>query len=291
MEIKKTTDHAIVGVVTAVLLIGVIVAVISLVQSVYVPKIMEQREADHMDKVAEQFAHLTSVIHGQAADKTPGIPIATSITLGSKELPYLLSVRSYGALEILEDATAIMVNNRTASGGIKTSQFKINCISYSSSNAYFLDQTYIYEAGAMIVGQTNGNLMMIHPAFFVDLDNQNKTVTLSFNMVKISSVGQKTIAAGYGTYPVQTEFHEISVNKTFIDVSQIILATSYTNAWSMFLNSSLTQAGLNLDGYGSDFSLFDSGETLKLEFDTDLDVKFFFKIIDIKTQIGPGWIE
>ncbi|MFA5102886.1 MAG: hypothetical protein WC525_06995, partial [Candidatus Thermoplasmatota archaeon] len=101
---KKPTDTAVVGVVTAVLLIGLIVAVVSLVQTIYIPKVMEQREAEHMDKVAEQFSYLTSVIDGQAADQKKNLPIATSITLGSKELPYMLSIKAFGKLEILENS-------------------------------------------------------------------------------------------------------------------------------------------------------------------------------------------
>ena len=66
--IKKTTDSAVVGMVSAILIVGLIVAVISVIQVVYVPIIMEQREAEHMDKVTEQFGSLTSVIDSQAAD-------------------------------------------------------------------------------------------------------------------------------------------------------------------------------------------------------------------------------
>src|SRR5512136_787170 len=106
---KKTTDNAVVGVVTAILLVGLIVAVVSLVQTMYIPKIMKEREADHMDKVAEQFTYLTSVIDGQAADGAKNMPTATSVTLGSKELPYMLSIRAYGSLEILDNARTITI--------------------------------------------------------------------------------------------------------------------------------------------------------------------------------------
>jgi hypothetical protein len=86
--IKKTTDSAVVGMVSAILIIGLLVAVISIVQVIYVPVIMEQREAEHMDKVTEQFGSLTSVIDGQAANGRKGVPIATFVTLGNKELPF-----------------------------------------------------------------------------------------------------------------------------------------------------------------------------------------------------------
>ena len=42
-KIKKS-DHGVVGIVVAVLMIGLMVSVISLIQMVYVPKWMEQRD-------------------------------------------------------------------------------------------------------------------------------------------------------------------------------------------------------------------------------------------------------
>jgi hypothetical protein len=131
MLTKKTTDNAVVGVVTAILIVGLIVAVVSLVQTTYIPKIMKEREADHMDKVADQFTYLTSVIDGQAADGTKNMPIATSITLGSKELPYMLSIRAYGTLEILDKARTITINY-----GSETNTTHIGVITYSSNNGY-----------------------------------------------------------------------------------------------------------------------------------------------------------
>src|SRR5512136_2952439 len=125
---KKTTDNAVVGVVTAILLVGLIVAVVSLVQTMYIPKIMKEREADHMDKVAEQFTYLTSVIDGQAANPSNNMPVATSITLGSKELPDMLSMKAFGTLEILDKARTITINY--GSGQPNTS--KIGVITYSS---------------------------------------------------------------------------------------------------------------------------------------------------------------
>ena len=72
--INKTNDSAVVGIVTAMLIVGLIVTVIAIIQLVYVPIIMEQREAEHMDRVAEQFGFLTSVIDKQAVDEKKGIP-------------------------------------------------------------------------------------------------------------------------------------------------------------------------------------------------------------------------
>jgi hypothetical protein len=279
---EKTMDSAVVGVVTAILLIGLIVAVISLVQSLYIPKIMEQREAEHMDKVAEQFTYLTSVIDGQAADQSKNMPVATSITLGSKELPYMLSIKAFGTLEILDNVRSI---NITLENGTKIT-FPIGVITYSSINGYFLDQTYTYEAGAMIISQTEGNLMMVRPNLFIAYNSTHNILNLTFDIVNITSVGQKTIASGFGTYPIQTEFHEVAHNVTFIDVQNITILTPLSNSWYVFTDS-LLKTTLNNNQY----NLIDTGHSLTLNGFSSLTVNVFFKVIDIWAQVGPGWVE
>jgi hypothetical protein len=62
------SDNGVVGIVVAVLMIGLIVAVVSLIQAVYVPKWMEEREAEHMDLVVTQFAQLKSAIDTHVAN-------------------------------------------------------------------------------------------------------------------------------------------------------------------------------------------------------------------------------
>lgn len=297
--ITKKTDSAVVGMVSAILIVGLIVTVISIVQVVYVPIIMEQREAEHMDKVTEQFGSLTSVIDSQASFGTKGIPVATFVTLGNKELPFLVSSKAFGTLEILDDP---LLNNTpsitiTSSGGSQS--FPIGVITYTSDNAYYLEQSYTYEAGAMIVSQSSGNIMMVPPFFFVDYNETNNTVTLSFDVVNISSIGNKTIASGYGTYPIQTEFHRISSNITFENVTRMTIDTPFSNAWFIFINRTLTSEGLNREGLGYDqFNLTDTEQTLQLDFPCVfadpadcLKVKIIYKIIEIQAQIGPGWIK
>lgn len=279
--IKKTTDDGIVGVVTAILLIGVIVVVASLVQTMYIPKIMEQREAEHMDKIAEQFTYLTSVIDSQAADRIQNMPIATSITLGSKELPYMLSMKAFGTLQILDNAR--LINISLKDGSVKT--FRVGVIMYSSVNGYFLDQSYTYEAGGMIVSQSEGNLMMIHPNFFVEYIPSQNVLTIVFDVVNISSIGQKTIASGYGTYPIQTEFYNMSNNVTFTNVNSITFTTPLSNAWSFYINQTLRAANPDLFGI-----ITDTGRSVMIDLSQFSTVQVKLKIIDIRAQIGPGWV-
>jgi hypothetical protein len=286
--LKKLTDSAIVGIVTAILLIGLIVLVISIVQIVYVPIIMEQREAEHMDRVAEQFSFLTSVIDNQAADGRKGIPIATFVTLGSKELGFLASSKAFGSLAVVENSSTIKIQNDSI-----VNTFPIGTITYSSDNAYYLDQSYTYEAGAMIVSQYQGNKMIVRPYFFVDYNKASNIVDITFEVVNISSIGLKTIAAGYGICGIQTEFNDISTDIIFTNISNITIATSFRYGWFGFINRTLCEAGLNSAVNPSQFILTDTGQAIKLDFlsSSNLTVNIIFKIIEIRAQVGPGWIE
>jgi hypothetical protein len=284
--IKKKTDNAVVGIVTALLVISLITTFFAMVQLVYVPIIMEQREAEHMDKVAEQFGFLTSVIDKQAADGRTGIPIAAFITLGSKELPFLISSKAYGALEIIENSYIMNIQNDSINN-----IFRIGRITYSSTNAYYVDQSYTYEAGAMIVSQVSGNKMVVRPGFSLDYDRINKIANISFNIVNISSIGLKNIETGSGISGIQTEFRNLSTNINFTDVHNISIATPNTNAWFVYINHLLTESGLDSKADPAQYTLTKTEQALKLEFSSTLTVNMIFKIIDIQAQIGPGWVE
>ena len=69
MKIKKfkNSDDAVVGIIVAILLIGLIILVISILQTVFIPNWMKQIEAEHMDEVADQFSQLKFAIDIQSA--------------------------------------------------------------------------------------------------------------------------------------------------------------------------------------------------------------------------------
>jgi len=115
MKKMKNSDDAVVGIVATFLIVGLIVTVISMIQAVYIPKWMEQTEADHMEVVADQFSQLKFAIDIQSANKKPDIPMSTSITLGNKVLPFLTSSRAYGSLDILSDECVVKITNDSES--------------------------------------------------------------------------------------------------------------------------------------------------------------------------------
>ena len=281
MKKMKNSDDAVVGIVATFLIVGLIVTVISMIQAVYVPEWMEQTEADHMEVVADQFSQLKFAIDTQSAIKEPDTPISTSITLGNKELPFLTSSRAYGSLDILSDECMVTINDSTV-----TKSYPLGVIKYSSANAYFLNQAYICEAGAVILSQSQGNTMSIKPAFSV---SYGVDINISFTIINISTIGEKRSIGGYGTYPIQIEFSEVDATN-FTDVKDITIDTNYQKAWQKFINNTLINSGLNYDGYDTNFSININGDSVILEFNSSITVNLKLKRVTINAQIAPGWI-
>jgi competence protein ComGC len=77
MKNKKLIKRkdAVAGVIEALLLVALAAIIISTIQLVYIPQMMEQRESDHMDDVENQFSYLKSVIDLQSMVKED-VPIS-----------------------------------------------------------------------------------------------------------------------------------------------------------------------------------------------------------------------
>ena len=279
INVLRNTDEATVGIIVAVLMVGLILLVISLVQAFYVPRWMEQGEAEHMDEVLDQFSLLKFAIDMQILTEQD-TPISTSINLGNKKLPFLKSSDSFGFLSI---SSNLGINITTTYDD--STQISIGRITYSSENVYFLDQSFIYEVGAVITSQSEGDVMSMMPSF--EVMYSYPVVKLTLDAVNILGIGEKISVSGYGVYPIQTKFSNANITD-ITDVQNITLDTNYQNAWSMFINSSLSGNGLY---EGSDFWITTTDSGIKIEFASDLDVDITLKLINIVAQIGPGWIE
>jgi len=280
----SSNDEAVVGVVVAVLLVGLLLSIFLIFQTVFVPDWMEQLEAEHLDEVGNQFAMLKFAVDTQSLTQK-NIPITTSIILGNKEIPFFTSSRAFGFLRITEDECSINITENATSWYA----YYPGIIKYSSSNSYYLDQSYTYEAGAIISSQAEGNVMFIRPAFIVDYNKLTSQVNISYTLTNIKSSGEKKSVSGFGTYPIQTNFSR----STIINISglqRFNITTNYPTAWASYLNSTLIKKGLD---YGStnDFWIVRSGSKVSLNFNPPPNVDMYLEVIDIYAQIAPGWIE
>jgi hypothetical protein len=245
------SDEAVVGIVVTVLIIGLILSVLVMVNTVYVPQWTEGAEAEHMEKIANQFTQLKYALDLQsiANDSTT---MSTSIVLGSREIPFFNSGRTYGSLQIEDDNCNIIVNRN----GTSTSySYLSDSIKYSSGNSRFVDQSYIFQAGALILNQLESSIIYGMPSFYVTSWGEN----MSFTIVNISGISGKTYVSGYGTYPIYTKCltSETTTYPPIANVTNITVITEYPNAWKMVFNNTLVSYTYNGIDYSFDESYSD----------------------------------
>ncbi len=414
-------NNAQVGVVVAILMVSLLVAVMVLIQVYYVPNWMKDKEANHMDTVADQFSNLKFSIDLQAMSHID-VPIASSVTLGSKELPYFVSSRAFGSLNVLPptssnfsisvtaqsgmernlyqqliqspyprdvnyaegmsrldliintladgdtfnvslngnknievsvslegsgyrilletiNGTQVLFNQTIAVSlpqheyiinllnpdykfytdvlpymnspynmtlnGTSNGDFRIKCyvyssatislssnlgtIRYTSDNSYFVDQTYVYEGGAVIIGQYDGEAIISPP--FVSFGNYTSTHAVNLSVVNINGIAGKTSASGYGTYSVRTNYSGYSDYMAMAKSVTINITTSYPSAWYRYLDNMIRSSGINnttnvSSGNGYVSMTLDGPQGSGSSYD----VNFYMRTTDIYAQVGPGWV-
>ena len=285
----KESDEAVVGIVVTVLLIGLILAVTVMINTVYVPQWIEESEAAHMEEVSNQFAQLKYAIDIQSIvnDSTA---MSTSITLGNKEIPFFNSGRTFDYLEVVENSCKIIIERN---GTSINDSYLTSSIKYSSGNSYFVEQSYIYETGALILSQYSSSMLYGKPSILVTEYGKN----LSFTIVNVTGVCGKTFVSGYGTYPIYTSITNYNGQyDKFKNVTNITLITNYPNAWRIAVNSSLLHSGFEYDGDGVDevgYNLTSTSDRITLKFiDSSGDyVNLFIREVDISAQIAFGLAE
>lgn len=287
-KLVKSND-GVVGIVVALLLVGLFLSVLMIVQTTFIPNWMEQREAEHMEEVSNQFAKLKYAIDTQSLigsfsnEKIQAM--SSPITLGSKEYPILNSARSFGNLEIIPNSFSINITNMTN----HYVNYSFGSIKFSSHNAYFIEQNYVYEAGAIIMEQERGNILTIEPSFDVDFNNQN----ITFNIPGLEVIGGKPSVSGYGTYPLRTEFNSSEINITS-EIETITVYTNYPHAWARYFNNSLQDEDLEWDGQDREYEIRinENSVVVDLSFSNDqIPFNMILKISNIGVQLAPGWID
>jgi hypothetical protein len=282
-KIKKN-DEAVAGIVVAVMIVGLVLAVVSIIQTIYVPKWMESREAEHMGVVADQFSQLKFSVDTQVALKE-NVPISSSITLGSRELGFFMSNKAFGRLALISNGWAYRITRTVGD----TYEDNFGILRYTSENAYYLNQAYSYEIGGVILNQTQGAVFIIKPEFSVRYNASSRQVDLSLTCIDLIPNDEKTSISGYGTYPVRSEYIS-ATNNTLTLVKSLAVITSFPSIWFNFLNATLSDANLVKD---TDYTLIKSSNQVTLTFNYPplTNVIFDLEKIQISTQITPGWTE
>jgi hypothetical protein len=267
----KNSDDAVVGIVVTVLLIGLILAVIIMVNTIYVPQWLENSEASHMGEVTNQFTQLKYALDLQTLvnDSTA---ITIPITLGTKEIPFFNTGRTFDTLEIINDAITIDFDPGES--------YTSDVIKFSSLNSYFVDQSFIYEAGALIIRQNDKSVLYGNVPIIVTVYGKN----ITFYLTEIEGLPGKTFVSGHGTYPIYTSVDQ-SVNDEILEtnITEITITTEHPQAWENIIKQSFGEPEF-------DYEISTSSNQVILTFNT-VNNNFYIKNKHIITQIAFGIAE
>ncbi|MFO8078049.1 MAG: hypothetical protein R6U21_05360 [Thermoplasmatota archaeon] len=264
------------GVIEALLLVALVAVIISTIQLVYIPEIMEQREAEHMDTVENQFSFLKSVIDIQTT-MGEDVPVSSPITLGSKELPYFVTARAFGQLDII-DQTQSQIDTDSFVDQVLTS------IQLDAMNSYYIDQDLILEGGGLIIKQADGETMRIHPS--ITWETQAGTIAIQWILPEFNSIAGKNSTGGFKNCYIRTNYSSTEIKPTA--TNYIYIYTDFLDAW----NNSL-QVIFNEAIEDNDVSILkypvDSPEYIKIE-GNGKSISVEITVVTIGAQIGPGTV-
>lgn len=270
----KRNKNAIAGVIEALLLVALVSIVISTIQLVYIPQIMEQKEAEHMDLVSNQISTLKSYIDLQAITLSSA-PISTMITLGSREIPYFITAKSYGEISTIVDSN-FKIETLPASPNFP-SGIPLTSIKYRAYNSYFVDQAYILEGGGLIIQQETGeSVMRVDPSIYVDTQPQ---IDIDFDLPIIVDTPGKNSTHGFGKCFVRTNWSQGGTDY-IPNINSLNISTQYPNAWEETLYDLL---GDEVDYEKGDSYL----KITKVSKNINLNLKYYY----VYVQIGYGWIK
>ncbi len=223
-----------------------------------VPAWMSDNESDHMSQCIEQMLSLKSNIDGLIADYSNSLiaptQIVVPVTLGATGIPVFAAPTS-GILsfipETVEDKPSFNTSytvDLTDDDGHSGGALQLYC-----PNRYYVEQYVIYEAGAIIINQTDGEFIISGVPLAVKDFNGVKTL----QMTQISLVGLNKTIGGTGAKAVNANLLVASTipyeGGPSTDVT-ITITTKHGNAWANYFRKSLNASAADLT-YGVDFDV------------------------------------
>lgn len=228
------------GSVTAVLFVIIITTLLAGVALYYVPVWSKDAESEHMNKVANQFLSIRDGIEDQIARGEAAGSLYSHIAMTSGTTTSFLGIQgepSKGTLALDTNASLFEVYDSDNVSDIYA--LGKGELRFQSRNAYYIDQEYSYEGGAVLVRQGSSSSIRegMPPRFHRD---ERGCLTLSMSFYAI--FGETTSITGTGSAGVETRVvHTEETNIPFPAPRNLTLnaSTRHGDGWARWMNSSI----------------------------------------------------
>ncbi|TGC09414.1 DUF7289 family protein [Methanolobus halotolerans] len=255
-RILKKSESAVSSVVAAVLLLGIMVSVITVINVSYIPEWRTGAEQAHMDEVFFDMSNLKSHIDILSATVSgqPAGSISTNVPIraGGGSIPVVSPGKSGGMLSINMNEFSMRITASDSVVNNSSGAFleDLGSITYRSDNSNFVDQEYGYENGALILAQGELSLMRQSPSIGIRKTDNSTNITLDVNAIRIRgpvrSISSNSIEEVYITYDSSNTLYD---NENLFSELTLNIETEYPRAWEMFFEGAVADAGLEAGEY------------------------------------------
>jgi hypothetical protein len=275
-RIKKSPrwgdDEGVAATVGTIMSLLVFISLMGIFTNQFVPVWMSDSESTHMSTVIEQFINLKSSIDISISNNPNSLiapsPIFVPITLSTGGIPVFAGPTA-GVLTLSPDTLAQRPSfNLTytwvsdVSGSPTTYVLSAANDGHSGGNLdlycpnrYFVEQHIAYEAGAVILNQSDGDFVIAGPQLAVrnmgSTSNPNWTVMITQVTVK----GQNNTIGGTGSKGVVADMKFADSNSlsnpTPTDLT-ITIASQHGMAWRSYFNRTFNASGMR---YNVDYNI------------------------------------
>lgn len=226
-------------VVGAMLMLAVLMTMLSVFYSYYVPEWKEVLEAEHLSDVQMQFLELKSTLDSHLAMGS-GITTSSPIALGGAGLPLISPLRSGGYIMVKPDNGSVVIVANSTVYNTTT-----GTITYRSSNNFWLEQCFVYDNSAVLMSQRNTTIMRAEPMMLYDAGR------LTFHVMNIttpSHTNESMGGNGIATLNVMKVGTSVLYDGNASTITLFRIYTPYPHQWAEFLNTSLRNAVSTSEG-------------------------------------------
>jgi len=240
-----------------ILLLGIVFTVFSIVHLGYVPEWKTDAEHSHMGEIWRDMTELKSKIDrttifmmSDPNTTASNITIMMPLRTGSMEMPFTGSSRFSGTVSVNTDTCNMTIVPANSS------ERSINCgtISYTSNNKYYVDQTFKYENGALILAQKEQSVMKHYPMIRIS-EVSNNNYNFSINAIEIRGL-EDTLSSNSDCSVHLTDFSFSPFYDSYdyenVSSFELKIYTDHPDAWGEYFNETMKRAGLE---DGKDYSL------------------------------------
>ncbi len=245
----KADRRGVASTVGTIMALLVVLTFLSLIVNQYVPVWTKDSEASHMSGALGQFGGFksnldTQVLNAMIAQQSGRayIPVATfsPVTLGIDGVP-IFSSPTIGTLQADPNNGNWTVWFRYSTGGTTqtVSQASQGNVRLSVANRYAVQQDLVYENGAIVLYQRDGQAVRVDPQMVATVSGGRLSLGASF--VKIYGSGA---ISGQGTEGIKSkvmgadpQFYKSILSDVYINGT-----STYGPAWGQFYNKTLANA-------------------------------------------------